>query len=252
MKIISKFHDYYDTCMQYGMDKECIYIREMKEISEVTQYTFDFPKMKHPSFGVYPSTLEITPFVVGFCSEIIVGIKLYRTSSFNKGYQLEEAYLDYFYTLQQVEDYLTPHIKEWGLDRKNRWTKSTTYDCILELVKNYFKLQPSKNVYEIFHLYNTPIFVFDKIDFNSDYYFCNPKTHLIINPKLSTFKFYRIKDVYQAFQTIYQYISGVLGVGNKEIVEISNKDMCIKKGFDPKTSFRNPITFKQLQKMKTK
>ena len=47
----------------------------------------------------------------------------------------------------------------------------------------------------------------------------------------------RIKNSYSAFQDIYMYISGVLGNTEKNMVQISDKDMLYKRGFN-KWSFK--------------
>lgn len=44
--------------------------------------------------------------------------------------------------------------------------------------------------------------------------------------------FFRQVATYQAFQSIHQYLSGVLGMGQPHVPEISDKDMRDIKGFD--------------------
>jgi hypothetical protein len=57
------------------------------------------------------------------------------------------------------------------------------------------------------------------------------------NPCLRLYGFQQAKDPFMAFQEIGQFISGVMGSGEKEIVKISDKDMISKKGFN-EWSFR--------------
>jgi hypothetical protein len=55
---------------------------------------------------------------------------------------------------------------------------------------------------------------------------------------LSEWEFYKIKDVYTAFQDISMYISGVLGTQSPELIKIDNNTKIHKHGFDVKKSFR--------------
>ena len=66
------------------------------------------------------------------------------------------------------------------------------------------------------------------------------------NPVLKDFQFFRAVSTYQAFQEISMYISGVIGVGEKNTVTISDKDMRDAKGFDD-WSFKNPTRVKDLK-----
>ena len=63
---------------------------------------------------------------------------------------------------------------------------------------------------------------------------------IILNANLKDYRFAKIKDPFTAFQDIMMYISGVLGVGEPEMVEISNNDMRDKKGFDDWSFKKHP------------
>ena len=65
------------------------------------------------------------------------------------------------------------------------------------------------------------------------------KEKLLINPCLSEFEFYRVVDSASAFQSIQSFISGVMGIEEKPMIEIKEKDKIVSKGFN-KWSFRNP------------
>ena len=65
-----------------------------------------------------------------------------------------------------------------------------------------------------------------------------------INPKLQDEEFYRVFDPFMAYQELSMYISGVLGVGERPTVDISDIDMAAKKGFDNKSFRTDPGTRK--------
>ena len=80
----------------------------------------------------------------------------------------------------------------------------------------------------LFRESKTPIFVYDT--YRRDDAF-------IINPILKDYEFYKVVDAFTAFTELQMFISGVLGVGEKEIVEIEDKYKIGQHGFD-KWSFR--------------
>ena len=63
---------------------------------------------------------------------------------------------------------------------------------------------------------------------------------LVTNAQLKDFQFAKMKDPFTAFQDIYMYISGVLGVDAKPMVQISDKDLAHKRGHGGKYSFKKP------------
>lgn len=85
---------------------------------------------------------------------------------------------------------------------------------------------------------HTPVFIYgDCLDGN---YKAGNSRQLIVNPKLKDWGFQSVKDPVTAFQDIYMYISGVLGIDAPEMVKISDKEMAKKRGHDGKFSFRKP------------
>ena len=66
------------------------------------------------------------------------------------------------------------------------------------------------------------------------------QSELILNPELRKYDFVTVKDPPAAFQEIYMYISGVLGVPARSMVEISDREKARKHGHDGKYSFKKP------------
>ena len=61
---------------------------------------------------------------------------------------------------------------------------------------------------------------------------------LVRNPCLADLHLQRSLDPHSCFQDISQFIGGVMPGRQMPMVEISDKDMVVKKGFDEKYGFR--------------
>jgi len=118
---------------------------------------------------------------------------------------------------------------------------------ILKAGESYYRRDVQANFAEdlknpallkIFVEKHTPVFIYG--DYLDGKYESGKSKQLIINPKLKDWGFQSIKDPVTAFQDIYMFLSGVLGVSAPEMVKISDKEMAKKKGHDSPYSFRKP------------
>ena len=105
---------------------------------------------------------------------------------------------------------------------------------------DHLKKITDANVIDVFRKYNTPAFVYD-CDWSEDNYGGNYRHNFTINPKLKDLQFYKVFDAFTAFQELQMFISGVLGTGEKELIEIEDKYKIGQHGFD-KWSFRKEPT----------
>ena len=110
-------------------------------------------------------------------------------------------------------------------------TKNNYIDEIFNKVDTY-------NDLTIFRHYNSPIFLLS-LKYGTWGHFNNRNNEFIINPNLSNLKFQTKFEPYSAFQEIEMFISGVLGIDNKNTIEIDDKYRIESHGFD-NWSFRNP------------
>ena len=72
MRIISKFHDYYDSVMIYGQDKTVVYQREEKKIFDAKIKTKDL-ELYSARIGYYKNSIwerKIDPFIIVFCGKV--------------------------------------------------------------------------------------------------------------------------------------------------------------------------------------
>lgn len=213
MYIISNFKDIYDSVAHTkGIDKSIIYERYTQELelsnNDLRYYNFN-KRTSYISSDYYLfNYTTLSPYILGFCGKIyIVGVKI--TEEKDKYNTVKKTTTNYIYDFNEIiESY------------KGKYYYSTTVNYLTEL-KNSNKLQ------EIFHKYKTPSFVI-KLG----------TSKLIINPILKNFDFHKHMDIFTIFQEIEMFISGVIGVNTKPIVEISDKHKIIGHGFDFKYSFR--------------
>jgi hypothetical protein len=215
MLIVSKFHDYYDTAIGMGVDTECVFERkrhEEKISKDVDLLTIIDTQKKDINY-------LIEPFLIGFAGEFYPGVKV--TKTYMEGILLcNEDFTTYklseWYDFLISEDILKP-TRKWSY-----WKDIQTH----KNAEEFFNPNSWKTYEKFFRKYNTPIFALVPHGKKRS------GTDIIVNPVLLWYKFGRIKDAYTAFQDIHMYISGVLGVGERKMIELSDTDKRDKKGFD--------------------
>ena len=241
MYIISKEKDYYDGVVgTMGIDKTIVYERKTIEIDDVTK----FPKIFHktPSWirqhvnhflnlDWYDTDSKkydsCSSFIVGFCGKLYLGWKFYYEVKVRADYDgiIDKMKTDIIYGFENAEKHL----------KKEHWNRNIVDD--IEYISHYDPI-------ELFRELNTPIFLYD-----SDYGRINITPYhnhskFFINPILKDYEFYKVMDTFTAFQEISMFLGGVLGIGEKEIVEIEDKYKIPQHGFD-KWSFRRESTKKK-------
>jgi hypothetical protein len=200
MLIVSKFNDYYDTAIIYGIDKSCVYKREQKEVF------FDFDEKLQRFLGLQDS--EYCKGLVGFCGDIYPVI-------LSNHYLIDSSDADISVYYDQNSYDARPRKKQDRM-KKYRFLFSSKYFLSDE---DFWEKDAWNEYKEIFRSYNIPSFLIIG-------------KKLILNPTLKKLNFMTIKEPAVAFQDIHMYLSGVLGVGEREAIEISDEDRAKKKGFD--------------------
>lgn len=242
MYIISKFKDYYDSSMGIdGIDKTCIYERTPKLIDEtcdlvgLSKYfmgdiTNQWTRLFSQDYRYGKTNNEelslIKPFVVGFCGRTYVGHRFI----WYKNLEITKSLIVF-----GPDEYF----KQNPLDSKpDKYSMNKNYKK--DLIEYFSQFHDKPNT-DLFFKYQTPIFIFDfGTRIYPDLQSNNNCKGFIINPKLESYGFFRLFDSASAFQEIQMFIQGVLGVKEKNIIEISNNDKILQHGFDDKWSFRNP------------
>lgn len=239
MYIIAKKKDYYDgVAGTMGIDKTIVYEREttefegedMPKVFRSRSYFTNFrDRENNPLYKLGNSHMKReywkkfprhSYFLIGFCGKLYVGFKLYSIKD-------TEEYKNVITTIIYDQEYM--------IELFENKTYGGYFQDNLNNVLHY-------NALDWFRDMKTPCFVYDQdfggidhIDLNR--YGRNYNSKFVINPLLKDYEFYKVFDTVQAFQEISMFMGGVLGRGEKEIVEVADKYKITQHGFD-KWSFR--------------
>lgn len=204
MRIISKFHDYYDSVQAQGFDKSVVYVRDEKDL--LIKDSFPVQNRTSSDFSVHTEYL-------GFCGQIY---KLFVVKNSKQGFH--KIYYDY--EVFKEESLRMGATNEWDFGIR-RWWRNTYSEF------SDFDVTP---IIELFHEHQVPIF---SVSPSSERH----RNTLTLNPRLKDYRFETVKDTFTTYQDIYQYISGVLNSPENKMVKLADKDKIHKHGFD-KWSFR--------------
>lgn len=220
MLIVSDFHDYYDSVLSLGIDKQCPYQRKQQKV-----------EIRFPRETISPSSLneyvrggfkyKIKYRLIGFCGHIFPVVTVEKYGLFGQGVVDQE----FFYQEKPLVHYLES-LKITPKQYKRWWQDRYTIE-VVDGLKNFFNPMSWNHFLHYFQDHKVPIFLI-----GYDFY--------ILNPELKKYRFQQVKDPYTAFQEVYMYVSGVLGVQPKPTVEISDEDKAEAKGHGGKYSFRKP------------
>ena len=237
MRIISDFHDYYDSAMGYGVDYDSIWLRKPKKLER----GIGFASCSSRTWGATKLDLKYESHTVGFCGKVYGLIKLKKLNSDDEVvssvicYNIDEvdAFVEANSKKKQLEYY---NSKQGGWWWRGRFRGLNFEAKRADFAKYFKKFEEERDKHEKFFLdNNTPIFV-----------------NRTINASLKKLEFYRIMDPYTAYQEIQMFF-GRLRFEERPIPKISNSDMIEAKGFDLKSSFRkDPGGKKRKRKNKNK
>lgn len=244
MKIISKFHDYYDTSMSFGIDPKLIYFRKQELIdvppSIKIGYRDEYYLLGGRSFNKSRNTTIYPKFgIIGFCG-IIFPYYYIEIRKPHPHMSARTITIDkYCYSMDEVDEFMISNFTKNQLREYNekppknkiRWYYSKEARYSIENMFNFVQTQP-KDLVDIFLNNKIPVY---------HLYTAQPKgkniPEILSNPRLTDLDFVTVKDPFTAFQDISMYISGVLGTPMMPMPEMPDDDMRDIKGFD-KYSFR--------------
>lgn len=258
MRIISKFKDYYDSAQGLGIDKTLVYVRHPSkvkisesDIKTIDDMVKDAPRYRRNNYD--PDLISSYNIIIGFCGNIYPCIELRRSVKQKNSYGVVESEDEstYIYSYDELICYLIRHKLNKELDSLTN--KSIFYGNNKVSAQKFFNLgENSSRLEHLFINNKTPIFVIvneKEIQVGRDvttHKGCSSgissvpiteKNGVIINPNLKDLDFCRIVNSFTAFQEISMYIGGVIPKDGPEMVEISDKMMLQKKGYNEE-SFR--------------
>lgn len=257
MRIISKFRDYYDSIQAYGQDENVVYVRKNEQIYDSIDdvlneyYLRKTDYMGRPSeyFGncyrnSYRGVDLVGTFSIFFCGE--------RFNVIRTGYRKKERAIDIHNINGVYEEKL--HYSKEGLDeyidslkiqqpRIAYYEKESTKRMSADIVE-FFGL--TKTSPDLHFKFNTPVFVITKLSTKQDPFFKYHRTMTAtgvdVNPVLKDLDFMKVKDPYTAYQELDMFISGVMGGRSPVMVDVSDEDMKVKKGFGHHYAFKKEPT----------
>jgi hypothetical protein len=233
MLIISDYKDYYDGVANNGIDKSVVYKRKMETIPYADEEIKFFYRDIESS---NKKTITVRTFLLGFCG------KIYPVAHFSYHYSAvfpEETSRDEDITFYNHEELIT-YLKGRNMwtPKKHRFAARIYREKYLEKWLISFFINDYSSLLPLFQLKKVPVFkIKDKLG----------KTELTLNCPLKDVGFFTQEDSFQCFQKIQTYLSEVL-IEPKPMIEISDKDRLMSKGFDKDWSFRNPDPPKRKQK----
>lgn len=244
MLIASKFHDYYDVAMKYGVDKTVVYERsgdtvKMKQYDELIPSTEETGSVR---IGRQIYNFTFYKLIVGFCGKLYPLMHVKRSPS--AGHVGTDTYFN-FYDREEFLEFLKENrIDHEDTKRYRIWHRRNLYIDNVSDVKEFFDPAYWKDLLPIFSKLNVPVFIIGK-DYTKTP--VNGRHWPIVtpNPQLKQYKFMKVKDPITAFQDIFMYISGVLGVPTRPMVKLSDKELAKKRGHGDKYSFRKTPTKKR-------
>lgn len=257
MRIISKQHDYYDCIQAYGDDDSCMYKRKSESIT-IQNVDFPFIEELKKYIGLkftcskwvqegkireIEDYYSVLPVFILFCSKVYPCLKCTHREIEGVRYIYEFDKINEIKTIfLKDKDELQHFTRHFNYKMQSRWGKKTKSN--MHLYEEFFRLKDTLDCSNLMLEHSIPYFSLHSKDFDTSIY--NKKHNydvtLMGNPSLKEHEFYQVKTAFEAYTDIRNFISQQLGGNSPKMVDISNDDMIVKKGFDTKISFRKGKT----------
>jgi len=249
MRVISKFHDYYDINLAYGVDPKCVYVRKTEEY-DFTRLTDANPAFIQQAFSdEHLNKLATKEFhakgwtwshrneyqgedfdvrLILFCG------KLYLAFGFRGEYHYDPQSLEAAVDAsgdEAVQSYFRGDDKHsyYGDERK---TVQRAYEAVAKLNERKSFLD------EILIAAKSPI-----VEFQANTArvrgVVSALSRVTVNPELKPLGFPRVMDSVAAFQELSMYLTNVIGIPENPMCEVDDASKAAKHGYN-ELSFRNP------------
>lgn len=244
VRIISKFHDYYDSVQSYGQDRTLVYVRNKEltddmVVSPIPPFRFSRPESTCPSFEKPKAGDFIYRYAtVGFCGKLypcmiveIIGQAKYFI------YKME--HLDDYVAKVFTKDRERERYHEGKIKKRETYWQNLPFRYIpirsdMEKLFEFWETIRDKET-DLFVKRNVPIFVVRHWHNYIDGRFVDERC--VLNECLKDFEFYRVFDTNAAYQEIAMFVGGILTKPPTEIPKPSDEVLAEIKGFN-KWSFR--------------
>lgn len=237
MRLYSKFHDYYDSSIAYGIDEQCHFNRK-SEFVDIDPRLDEVKEVFEKS--LWWINLDFKFSMLFFCGNIYLRV-VYPTA-WNKP---DLVFWDKESVRQFAEKKIAKGEKSFANFFKKRasWysDRRSDYDRVCSVFNTIDALN-DKNIVDLHFHYDCPYFVIEServsVEGGRRVRYVSK---VLTNPELRDLGFQKHRGSIEAFQEISQFISGVLGGRSPAMVQLEDKDLIKKRGFD-NMSFRKAPT----------
>ncbi len=234
MKIISKYSDYYDSGIAYGVDEKLRFNRKQIEVDETLRI---FPPQVINTRKKGKNLRAVLYFkLLGFCGEMypLVHVVIENVTQKNKQPVYHKRVEFYIYDYQQLEMYMAKHIiplKEVNNHKLFSGYYYSRYAWSLDLrVKEFFE-RKYLNAKLFFTKYQVPYFLLEEFVEKKKNGYDQARFKNTLLPTLKDIKFVQVKAPIEAFQEISMFL-GSLRTNEDDTVMIGDKYLAQAKGFD--------------------
>lgn len=258
MRIISKFHDYYDSALAFGHDDKVTFVREQVEYKEEYGGGSNIPEEYDFLWKVASGFLSVTfsdmkskliddvtltPHTVAFCGKVYRGVIV--TTKFRTGLWKPNKH-EFFYDADSLATALgkkgvalldkvpVVHVRKpsgWFAGEPDKRLMSLRYK---KGVDEYFREGVIENHRDFFIEKKVAIAAWhpEIYDYQPVFGRSSNEGAIIINPELAKFQFYKVFHAYAAFQELDMFLGGVLSGEDNPMAGIEDEDLAKAKGYD--------------------
>lgn len=233
MRIHSKFQDYYDCGLAYGVDENILFTRE------TNKQTVDFKNGGNTREANLKKTRTerrdketgwVSVNFLHFCGKVYPFYWVERTKKVGRDLMtctdITEEWIEYTWDIETADE------RFGEIDKNSWWYKNRTAD--------YDKEFESFEDHTLNKKYNSPI-VLEYFEYPGyDYNTYGEVTH-VINPCLKDIGFVKVVDPYTAFQEISMYLAMLHHPEDKDLDPVATDIEKVRQhGMDEKYGFRKP------------
>lgn len=238
MRIISKFHDYYDSAMAHGQDQTVVFTRHTAEL-EVTKAMKSRFASEQIFFvrGNKKHKMLMSHVHIAFCGKTYRAIeaKIFDSDESENVHQFDATKpiaVKYCYDVETLREFLD------GYKFKINMNEYSWQPELEPRIKAFLERQGTEEHTEFLVENKIAIMIYYGHEaWRGGRFQVKPQDSAVLNPFLKDVEFYKVLDSFTAYQELDMFISGTLPQSTAMPIEIADKDKIPQHGFD-KWSFR--------------
>lgn len=249
MRIISKFKDFYDGVQGTFQDTDMLWKRlspfakdgapeePIMGLDEQPCEVFSgIPLAKEWDRSSYFWGFFTRWYILGFCGQVYILLEDKRDEN-------DERYMYY----EPKPEKLVWSFEDWMARRakdkrpKSKFSGKSREKKGQKEAKAFFEQAPLPDVQEIFQKYQTPLFLIRRARYVSRFPGMKDPCALFVNTvNLEALGWQKRMDAFTTYQEIMMFMGG-MAHPEPHMLQVTDQDQIVKKGFDLRTSFRHPV-----------